>query len=1131
MVKSFFPLKKLRRSGKHLLFLVLLMLGAFAVYHEFVATKAWRSTKSTFSLASEDGLGRIPTQERLFGGDASEDSEAWRSSYTPQPWRPEYKGQANLHTFEDWCGSSTAQLRMNLHYPLYPHSRTTVKKLAVSPRWMNYGLRIFGYLHPYTDGEFVFAVSSDDNSEFWLSRDNSPLNLQLLAWIGKTGMEWTAPGEFGKYASQTSRPVRLSVQRRYFFEIVHKQNDRGTDHIEVAWQLNQEGLRFTVISSKYISLYSNESALRMSDIIHVPQTAASHTRSPSNQPNNQLSNQPAADMLRVDPRDILYQIPALDSRFLQGVLPDCSYKPSYIIKGFPLLRYQGLQFVHMSYIYPNDYTRLTHMETDNTCFYHDSPLYLDRYGFSRYMRLDEPEGQEGESRGRVDGILRRRKAVPEEELDGEAPPNVGGASKKDPAPPDYGDDYDDYAQRRRRKLFSLPQADRAPTHTHMSDTLTYKKRRRRETNTAAVVVQQAVVQTRATEQDGLEIPPWSWVTYITTDYTSRTAETSRKTSRQTSRTAQTCEVQSRGTETKREASRQRRYGTCRPKTTQTKRETSRTELSQVKDFTCTTKTRPEPASRGRRTRSSASPAAREAPACSTAWSRGWGNATPNPLKHLPPPTVSNWSIRVGRGRRLVNRTLELWSAVTKQSTTRLPEVKPPLIKLDHKATVTRKRVQVLETDIILRAQPQIKSRPQPDYDNTLHGDLPPGVVRGMDRLVEGVDRGGGGEREGEEVGVSESLWGLEGDSEEVEGLSYDSTPRPVFDPEVNWAQTFQVTPLDLQAMRSDWIDLRCNVSGNLLLRSRDALLVVKAFMDKLNHRHHGRFTLVRVLNVERRVDGAQGSRYFLELELRDVNGQHLRLSHYIYALIRHRLSRPGDSRRFAPAPEMLLCNPVGFHWNPTATVHFIVPVKNQARWVQQLIVDMEGLYKTTGDPNFNLIITDYNSTDMDIETTLKASTLHRYQYLKLSGNFERSAGLQAGIDLITNEHSIVFLCDLHIHFPPSIIDSVRKHCVEGHMAFAPIVMRLDCGATPSEPRGYWEVNGFGLLGIYKSDLDAAGGMNTHDFTDRWGGEDWELLDRILQSGLEVERIYMRNFLHHYHSKRGMWNRRTQRSGT
>lgn len=190
----------------------------------------------------------------------------------------------------------------------------------------------------------------------------------------------------------------------------------------------------------------------------------------------------------------------------------------------------------------------------------------------------------------------------------------------------------------------------------------------------------------------------------------------------------------------------------------------------------------------------------------------------------------------------------------------------------------------------------------------------------------------------------EYLWGRGG--ADFEGVDdEDLTPAPVFDAEVNWSQTFQVNTVDLQALRSDWIDLHCNVSGNLLLGPSDALPVVTAFMERLNSRHPGcvcpctavsvlcsvcglihsvrrcrSFSLVRVVNVVKRVDGVLGSRYLLELELEDLSGRRLRLSRYIYVLVRH-----GNGRLSKPQPQLLLCNPVGFLWNASATVHFIVP--------------------------------------------------------------------------------------------------------------------------------------------------------------------------------------------------------------
>lgn len=63
----------------------------------------------------------------------------------------------------------------------------------------------------------------------------------------------------------------------------------------------------------------------------------------------------------------------------------------------------------------------------------------------------------------------------------------------------------------------------------------------------------------------------------------------------------------------------------------------------------------------------------------------------------------------------------------------------------------------------------------------------------------------------------------------------DEEPQPGWTEEaINWQRTFSVNPVDFELLRSDWNDLRCNVSGNLQLAESEALEVISQYVEKIN---------------------------------------------------------------------------------------------------------------------------------------------------------------------------------------------------------------------------------------------------------------------------------------------------------
>ena len=108
---------------------------------------------------------------------------------------------------------------------------------------------------------------------------------------------------------------------------------------------------------------------------------------------------------------------------------------------------------------------------------------------------------------------------------------------------------------------------------------------------------------------------------------------------------------------------------------------------------------------------------------------------------------------------------------------------------------------------------------------------------------------------------------------------------------------------------------------------------------------------------------------------------------------------------------------------------------------------------------------------------------------------------------------------LYFNFP-------LQHCSKGKTVYAPQIVFLHCGGSSALPRGVWYHYSYGTIAMYKADWDRFGGFSNR-FVNKvtWGGEDWDIIDGVVKSGLEIERKRCPWVYHYYHTKAGMWSKR------
>ena len=188
--------------------------------------------------------------------DATGGSIQGNTSYNPGPleyektyyWRVDEFDVATTHKGEVWSFitappglgtiiherwedvASVDALKNDPRYPDNPDVTEVLTEFSWDQDFENYGARIHGWLYVPATGDYTFWLCTDDNGELWLSTDDDPSNVRLIAQEST----WQGINVWGSGEEQ-SEPISLVAGNKHYIIALWREGSGG-DHCQVAWQ-------------------------------------------------------------------------------------------------------------------------------------------------------------------------------------------------------------------------------------------------------------------------------------------------------------------------------------------------------------------------------------------------------------------------------------------------------------------------------------------------------------------------------------------------------------------------------------------------------------------------------------------------------------------------------------------------------------------------------------------------------------------------------------------------------------------------------------------------------------------------------------------------------------------------------